>query len=50
MIRHIVMFELLEEAEGRNRQENREMARERAEAPALIMKWGMINYEGKSIY
>ena len=32
MIRHIVMFELLEEAEGRNRQENREMASERAEA------------------
>lgn len=32
MIRHIVMFELLEEAEGKNRKENTELAREKAEA------------------
>lgn len=32
MIRHIVMFELLEEAEGRSRLENRELAKEKAEA------------------
>ena len=32
MVRHIVMFELLEEAEGRSKKENIELAREKAEA------------------
>ena len=32
MIRHIVMFELLEEAEGRSREENIAIAKEKAEA------------------
>ena len=31
MIRHIVMFELLEEAEGKSRKENMELAKEKAE-------------------
>ena len=31
MVRHIVMFELLEEAEGRSKKENIELAREKAE-------------------
>lgn len=32
MVRHIVMFELLEEAEGRSKKENTKLAREKAEA------------------
>lgn len=32
MIRHIVMFELLEEAEGKSRQENAALAKAKAEA------------------
>lgn len=31
MIRHIVMFELLEEAEGKSQKENTELARQKAE-------------------
>ena len=31
MVRHIVMFELLEEAEGKSRKENTELARKKAE-------------------
>lgn len=32
MVRHIVMFELLEQAGGKSRRENTELAREKAEA------------------